>query len=687
MSAFEGGDLAKQGEAASTHQRLGLVLIALLLMGATLAASLTAKHLREQREYRWMSHEVELLGLQFEAELNSLAAVVAGFADAQALAPHAAGLTTLGRHTLERNPALLALGWFAVGDDNHPRVISLSAEAEQSLSAVWQSASWRERVELRSAEKYSAVSQPITVQIQGSPQPVVLYFASSTAGLGSTNNSNGSRVFGVLQLSQVVHQVLDPAAEFIAQSELQYLSEHGEAQSLLGTRHKIDKLTSVDDHVHAIVWGGREFVLQLQPSARQLSAVERMLPWLVAVLGLAISAFAVRCLFLLQHRSRQRSRELALREQEIETRQLESEVILDVAQVSILVLDKEGRVVGRSRRPLNPEVELTTGEMFESMVDDGVLKYMDGTPVLVRDNPILKALRGERLSNVQMYRSGDDGTSYHTFNACPIINADEEIVGAVSVASDITDLVISIQEQKLANAQLASSNLRLQQFASVASHDLQEPLRKITSFASLLEHQLGQNLEGESRQYLDFMVDGAQRMTALVQDILAYSEITPGTEELNDVDLAEVLASVQQEYADLLQQHSGNLSLVTASLPLYTSTRMLPRLLGNLISNAIKYRHPERAPQIEIAAEQQLDGVMLSVADNGMGIAAEQREQVFQMFKRLHRGDNIKGTGIGLSICQQIVELSGGSIWIEDGLQGGSKFCLFFPAQRLSMAS
>jgi len=426
-----------------------------------------------------------------------------------------------------------------------------------------------------------------------------------------------------------------------------------------------------------VIWGDRELGLRLTPTDEFVSGAKSVVPWLVLLLGFVILALMVRLYYVLQNISLDQSARLRARAIEIDSKQRETEVLLDVAPVAILVLDKNGLIVGLSNQSIALERKKSIGQRFELLAEARLFKTLQGEIVSAHDNPTLRALRGEHIVNLQLVESRGGKDSYYSISASPVYDSSGHITGAVSVSNNVTDLVQSIQKQSSINEQLACSNRRLTQFASVASHDLQEPLRKICNFASLLEMEIGDQLQGESKQYLGYMLDGANRMSDLIQDILQYSEITPGSEDLSFVDLHGAIDVVKNGLSEQLGKEQVELT-VTGSLPIYTSEKMLPLLLGNLINNAIKYRS-EKPPRIDVVASADFDGVLLRVSDNGMGIPEKSREEVFSMFKRLHSKDKIAGTGIGLSICKQVVELSGGRIHIEESESGGCTFVMYFP--------
>ncbi len=234
--------------------------------------------------------------------------------------------------------------------------------------------------------------------------------------------------------------------------------------------------------------------------------------------------------------------------------------------------------------------------------------------------------------------------------------------------------------------ELARSNTDLQQFAYIASHDLQEPLRLIGIYSELLKRRYAGQIDAEADSFLNVIVDGVRRMETMIRDLLSYSHAIHGTEPeaLQNVDLGQVLTAVVANLEAPIRESGAVIDW--SGLPLVAGRAPeIMQILQNLISNAIKYRGPE-TPRVEIAAR--LDGgeCVVSVRDNGIGIPAEYHETIFHPFKRLH-GREYPGTGIGLALCRRIVERSGGRIWVESQPGSGSAFFFSLPQQAQTRAA
>ncbi len=229
--------------------------------------------------------------------------------------------------------------------------------------------------------------------------------------------------------------------------------------------------------------------------------------------------------------------------------------------------------------------------------------------------------------------------------------------------------------------ELLRSNAELEQFAYVASHDLQEPLRKVASFCQLLEKRYGEVLDDRGRQYIYFAVDGARRLQVLINDLLTFSRVGRAGDARAIVPLDQPLDMAIAGLATVIED-SGAVTERPDQLPELPGDRtLLTMLWQNLIGNAIKFRAPGRDPVVQVAAARRPDSSWeFSVTDNGIGIAPEFAEKVFVIFQRLHGRDAYPGTGIGLALCRRIVEHHGGAIWIDKDYTGGTRISFTLPS-------
>ena len=240
-------------------------------------------------------------------------------------------------------------------------------------------------------------------------------------------------------------------------------------------------------------------------------------------------------------------------------------------------------------------------------------------------------------------------------------------------------------QNKSALEDLARSNRDLEQFAYVASHDLQEPLRMVAAYTQLLAERYKGKLDAEADKYIHYAVDGALRMQVLVRDLLAFSRIGRQSAGVGRIDCNTLMQNVLENLRAAIQQSSA--SIVYEHLPTVTADgSLLLQVLQNLVANAIKF-HGTEPPVVRIAAEKKGREWVFSVSDNGIGIAAQHADTVFVIFKRLHTPTEYSGSGIGLSICKKIIEHHGGRIWFASEAGHGCTFYFTLPIEKYSTSS
>jgi PAS domain S-box-containing protein len=242
---------------------------------------------------------------------------------------------------------------------------------------------------------------------------------------------------------------------------------------------------------------------------------------------------------------------------------------------------------------------------------------------------------------------------------------------------DITERKQAEEMLKSKLEELARSNTELEQFAYVSSHDLQEPLRMISSYLQLLQRRYQGNLDDKADKYIHFAVDGAFRMQGLINDLLEFSRVTSRAREPEPVDCEFVLNQALSNLEVSMKENEATVSY--GSLPeVIADSTQLVQVFQNLIINSMKF-HSEEPPQIYICAEEKSSEWVFSVQDNGIGIDPQYSEKIFEVFKRLHKKEEYEGTGIGLAVCKKIVERHGGRIWVESELGKGSTFYFTLP--------
>jgi signal transduction histidine kinase len=240
--------------------------------------------------------------------------------------------------------------------------------------------------------------------------------------------------------------------------------------------------------------------------------------------------------------------------------------------------------------------------------------------------------------------------------------------------STVESARIALEAQTL---ELNRSNAELEQFAYVASHDLQEPLRKVASFCQALERRYHGQLDERADQYIEFAVDGAKRMQTLINDLLAFSRVGHSGRALEPLDLNEILAEAKTTLSHTLEH--AHASVLAEPLPTVRGERaLLVSLFQNLIGNAVKFRGAE-APVVRVSAEREDSQWQFSCTDNGLGLDPEYAERIFVIFQRLHTKEAYPGTGIGLAMCRKIIEYHGGRMWLDPNHSPGAQFRFTLP--------
>jgi PAS domain S-box-containing protein len=343
-------------------------------------------------------------------------------------------------------------------------------------------------------------------------------------------------------------------------------------------------------------------------------------------------------------------------------------IMVDPAGTMVLVNRETAKIFGYNQEEL-------LGAKVETLIPD---RFRSNHPQLRTDyfaDPEARPMGKGR----DLYGLRKDGTEFPVEIGLNPLRTDE---GAFILAAilDLTTRKKAEEQLRRSNEALEVSNLELQQFAYIASHDLQTPLRAIGGYAEFLKRDYQGKLGEDADNYLIRIVDGVQRMHTLVNDLLSYSRVESQSRPFTDVSLQDSF-----EDARLMLEASINevgCEVTCGSLPTVSGDRaQLAQLLQNLIGNAVKY-HANESPRVRVSAELQDERWLVSVNDNGIGIPVNQRERIFEIFKRLHSQEAYPGTGIGLAVCRRIVHRHGGKIWAESEPGQGSTFYFTLPAKR-----
>ncbi|HEY0466074.1 MAG TPA: PAS domain-containing protein, partial [Polyangiaceae bacterium] len=267
----------------------------------------------------------------------------------------------------------------------------------------------------------------------------------------------------------------------------------------------------------------------------------------------------------------------------------------------------------------------------------------------------------------------DGGTEWLQWEARPWREAGGQIGGVIFFTQVITERKELGMRLEAQNRQLASSNAELEQFAYVASHDLQEPLRAVAGCTQILAQRYRGRLDGDADELVAHIVDGSARMKALIEDLLSLSRVSSQAVPLRPVDTAEAFRRAMTHLQGRVAEQGAQVS--TDSLPLVRGDfTQLVQLFQNLIGNALKYRRAGVTPRVTVTAQSSATEHEFRVTDNGIGIESQYFDRIFGVFQRLHTRDEYPGTGIGLAICRKIVERHGGRIWIESTTGDGTTF-------------
>lgn len=367
-----------------------------------------------------------------------------------------------------------------------------------------------------------------------------------------------------------------------------------------------------------------------------------------------------------------RQAEQAVRESEEKYRGL----VENLKNHAVFAHDLDGRFIY-----LSPSAEDVLGHPLDELRDD-YTRFMPPDEL-----ERWKERQAQMRAGVPFTRSYEVAYMHHdgSRRAIAVVEAsvlDEagRVIGVEGVAHDVTAQRTYQEHLRALVRELEQSNAELEDFAYVASHDLREPLRMVTSYLSLLERRHGATLPADAREFMDYAAEGARRMDRLILDLLEYSRVGRVERRVATVNLREALDTALRNLAVAVAETAAVVAVPQDLPAVHADAGDMVRLLQNLIGNAVKYRHPERPPRIEVTAAPDGDRIRLTVRDNGIGVPADQTERIFKIFQRLHTRSRYEGTGIGLAVCRKVAELHGGRIWAEPNPDGiGTSFHVTLP--------
>jgi PAS domain S-box-containing protein len=362
-------------------------------------------------------------------------------------------------------------------------------------------------------------------------------------------------------------------------------------------------------------------------------------------------------------------------------------MMTDTLPLMMFSMDEEGNVTYANKWTLD-YFGYTPKQL---KIDRDLLIHPDDLPAKESISSLIK--KGKPIRGEWRIRNRSGNYFWHIVSISPIINEGK--------ATEWFGFLVDIDAQKLLEQtlrdnhqlkevqeelqyhikELNRSNEELQQFAFVASHDLQEPLRKVIFYSDYFNTQYGDRLDGKSAMYLKGIKDASMRMRLLIIDLLSFSQVNKQKLELNEVDLSSVMKEALSDYELIIKEKKAKITI--DPMPVIEGDKtMLLRLFENLLSNALKYSHEGIAPEISIQAVQNNGTVEIEVRDNGIGFEEEFLPKLFTLFQRLHPKQKFEGTGLGLAICRKIAEMHNGSITAKSSLNKGSSFFVSLPLKQ-----
>jgi PAS domain S-box-containing protein len=368
-------------------------------------------------------------------------------------------------------------------------------------------------------------------------------------------------------------------------------------------------------------------------------------------------------------------------ERELQTHKRQLETLFEVLPVAVIVADTDGRFIEANETAR----ELWGGDVFDAESTADYDRYDGwwadtGDPIEPEEWTMTRVLEGEEVAepDVHEIETADGDRRIVMTHGMPVTGDRGEVRRGVITQTDVTERREYQRRLEDTIEKLETSNQRLERFAYAASHDLQEPLRMVSSYLRLLDQRYGDRLDGDAEEFLAFAVDGADRMREMIDGLLAYSRIETAGEPLEPVELEDAFDEVRGELGGRIERSDAKIS--AESLPrVEGDPKQLRQLLRNVLSNAITYSR-DGEPQVTILTKRQGSQWRISVRDEGIGIHPDETERIFEVFHRLHTHDEYAGSGIGLALCRRIVERHGGEIWAESEPGEGSTFSFTLPA-------
>lgn len=404
-------------------------------------------------------------------------------------------------------------------------------------------------------------------------------------------------------------------------------------------------------------------------------------PVFTPMVGTALGSVAGFAIGLNEARALSRAYEVEQHRDELRQERDLREQIIETSPVGIVVINADGSI--RMANEHAARIAGVSAEKLEEMnnYNDPMFQATDADGNPVEGGIVQEILTtGDAVYDTERQITSTDGQQvWLLVNGAPLFDSSGDMTGVIVAFEDITERKHLEEELKGTVANLKASNDRLEQFAYAASHDLQEPLRMVSSYLQLLENRYADNLDDDAEDFIDYAVNGADRMRAMIENLLEYSRVTTGGGPFEPTDTEAIFEDVLDDLQ--LQIEETEAMITTDELPTVPAdANQLTQLFQNLLSNALTYSG-ESPPQVHVSAERTNDVWQFSVADEGIGIDPEYHDRIFAVFEQLHAGGDRSGAaGIGLALCERIIERHGGDIWIDSEPGEGTTFYFTVPA-------
>jgi PAS domain S-box-containing protein len=366
---------------------------------------------------------------------------------------------------------------------------------------------------------------------------------------------------------------------------------------------------------------------------------------------------------------------VAANDSSLDIRELDQFSVLDQTSDAIIITDLDGSILFWNKQA-EKLIKMKKEEALGKSIFEAFIPQVDmsiGMEIVESFNQ-----RGEWCGEVQI-QSTDGQRLTVSVSSTLLKNGKGEPIAIIGLGRDVTERKRIERELEEKAEELRRSNEELVRFAYIASHDLQEPLRTISSFGGLLEKEAAGKLDERSKEYLRYILEGSSRMRDLINDLLEYSRVGTSKKEFSQVNMNEAVNRALRSLRSSVRESGAKIDVHELPAIRGDMSQMI-QLFQNLIANALKFRGSSK-PRIEVSAITYGDDLVFSIKDNGIGIDLKYQDRLFMMFSRLHTRDEYPGTGIGLAISKKIVERHGGRIWFESEVGKGTTFYFTLPSR------